>query len=145
MPDGPVEYLVIEFPSNEFHADLVAALNDLVASGTVRILDLVLVAKDGEGNVEALEIDDLDDEVRALFTDLDGEYDGLFGQDDILLAAEALDPGHLAAVMVFENSWAARFVGAMRAAGGVVVANERIPADVIDEALAALATEEASR
>jgi hypothetical protein len=143
MSDGPVEYLVVEFPGDEFHGELVAALNDLVITRTVHILDLVLVAKDLEGNVESLEIDDLDSEVNALFVDLDGEYDGLFGEEDIELAAAALEPGHMAVVIVFENSWAARFVNAMRAAGGVVVANERIPAEVIDAALAGLETQEA--
>jgi hypothetical protein len=143
MSDGPVEYLVVEFPGNEFHRELVAALNDLVTTRTVHILDLVLVAKDLEGNVESLEIDDLAVEVNALFVDLDGEYDGLFGEEDIELAAAALEPGHMAVVIVFENSWAARFVNAMRAAGGVVVANERIPAEVIDAALAGLETQEA--
>ncbi len=143
MSDGPVEYLVVEFPGNEFHGDLVAALNDLVTTRTVHILDLVLVAKDADGNVEALEIDDLDSEINALFSDLEGEYDGLFGEEDVELAAAALEPGHMAAVIVFENTWAARFVTAMRAAGGVVVANERIPADIIDAALAGLETEEA--
>ena len=142
MSDGPVEYLVVEFPGNEFHSDLVAALNDLVTTRTVHILDLVLIAKDADGNVEALEIDDLDSEINALFSDLDGEYDGLFGEEDVELAAAALEPGHMAVVIVFENTWAARFVTAMRAAGGVVVANERIPADVIDAALAGLETEE---
>jgi hypothetical protein len=143
MADGPVEYLVVEFPGTQFHGDLVAALTDLVASGTVRILDLVLVRKESDGTVDSLEIDDLDDEVRALFTDLDGEYDGLFSDEDVALAAEALDPGHMAAAIVFENTWAARFVTALRAADGVVVVNERIPAEIVDAAMAAFATEEA--
>ena len=141
MADGPVEYLVVEFPSTEFHTDLVAALRDLVATETVRILDLVLVRKAADGSVSSIEIDDLDDDARALFTDLDGEYDGLFSDEDVALAADALDPGYMAAAIVFENTWAARFVTALRAANGVVVVNERIPADIVDAAMAGLATE----
>lgn len=141
MTDGPVEYLVVEFPTAEFHSDLVAALRDLVATETVRILDLVLVRKAEDGSVSALEIDDLDDNTRQLFTDLDGEYDGLFSDEDVALAADSLDPGHMAAAIVFENTWAARFVTALRAADGVVVVNERIPAEIVDAAMAVLAEE----
>ena len=96
MPEGPVEYLLVTFPDGQFRGELVASLVDLVDTETIRILDLVVIAKANDGTVTSLEIDDLDDNHRDLFSDLCGEYGGLPSAEEIAFAAEGLDSGQLA-------------------------------------------------
>jgi hypothetical protein len=128
---GPVDYLVVEFPPghSRFTGEMAAALVDLVESDTIRILDLLVLAKDEAGTIEAFEIDDLDqlDEVRALET----EVAELLAEDDVLHLAEAMEPGTTAGVLVWENTWAAPFAAAARRSGGQLVANGRIPIQAI--------------
>ena len=137
MPIGPVEYLVVAFPGNKFKGEIVPALQELEASGTVHILDLVFVRKDADGSLLTLELTDLDEDEAAPFDLVDGEIGGLMSEDDILSAAEMLPENSSAALLVWENTWAARFAQAVRNADGEVLINERIPHAAVMAALEA--------
>ena len=132
---GPVEIAVIAFPENKFTGEIAPALADLVSSGTVSILDLVFVTKDADGNVAAVELSDVDDEVAAPYLDIDGEVQGLLSDEDFEQLGDLLDPDSSALAIVWENSWARAFVSAVRGAGGVLVAHDRIDAETVAAAL----------
>ena len=136
MSIGPVEYLIISFPGNQFRGEIVPALADLIESGTIRILDLVFIKKDADGTVVSFEYDALEE--VAAFAGLDGEAGGLLNEEDIALAAEALEPNSSAALLVWEDTWAAPLAAALRNAGGVLVAGERIPHEIVEAALEGL-------
>jgi translation initiation factor IF-2 len=142
MSIGPIEYVVVGFPGNKFKGEIVPALAELVENGTIRILDLVFILKDEEGNVAAVELADLDpaDEAAAM-ADISEVNAGLLNEDDIALAAEALESNSSAGLLVFENVWATRFAEAVRNANGQLLANERVPYDVVQAALAHAAAE----
>jgi hypothetical protein len=128
---GPVDYLVVEFPPGEanFTGEMAAELVALADAGTIRLLDLLVLQKDADGSVEALELDDLDgvDELRAL----EAEIAEILAADDVVHLAEAMEPGSVAGVLVWENAWAAPFASAARRAGGQLVASGRIPIQAI--------------
>jgi uncharacterized membrane protein len=132
---GPVDLVLLSFPGNQFTGEIAPALGDLVSSGTVRILDLVFITKDADGNVAAVELDQLGD-VGAGFEDVEGEVNELLTEEDIEAAGEELEPNSSAALLMFENTWAARLVSAIRAANGELVAHERIPVSAFQEFLA---------
>ncbi len=139
MPDdiiGPVELAVIEFPGSRFKGEIVPALADLVNEGIVSILDVVFVTKADDGTVLGLELADLDEEDAAAFDDLDGDINGLLSDEDLQIAGEALSPGSSAALIVWENTWARRVVGAIKDAGGRLVAHDRLDAETVQAALA---------
>jgi hypothetical protein len=141
MTRGPIEFIEIVFPGNQFNGGIVPALRELVDSGVVRILDLIFVKKDAAGNVESFELSALAPEESAAFADLDGEIDNLLSTEDILFAGQSLENNSSAGLLVWENVWAAKFADAVRAANGVVVANERIPHTIIEAAFAAAQSE----
>jgi hypothetical protein len=132
MTLGPVEYLVIGFPGSRFKGEIVPALGNLVETGTIRILDLVFVKKDADGTITSFEYDALEE--TSEFGALDGEAGGLLSDDDVALAAEELEPNTSAALLVWEDTWAAPLAEALRDAGGVLIAGERIPHEVVDAA-----------
>lgn len=132
---GPVEYLIVEFPGNKFKGEIVPALAELIESNTIRILDLLFVKKDADGSVTWLELETMDDAEVLPFTDLDGEINDLFNEEDVMLAAELLQPNSSAAMLVFENVWATRLRDAIVNADGRLVDNGRIPAAVVNAAL----------
>ncbi len=136
MPIGPVEYIVVGFPGNQFNGQIAPELIALVESGTVRILDLIFIGKDAEGDVLAFEIDDLPDMVG--FDRLPGEVGGLIGPDDIEFIGSQLEPNSSAALLIWEDVWAAPFASAVLASGGVLLQGARIPHDLIESALDAL-------
>lgn len=131
---GPVDYLVLQMPTDQRDGSIAAALLDLVDTGTVTILDLMVVQKDDSGVVSGIELDALDGELRIFA----GARSGLLDDSDREEAGAALEPGTTAAVLVYENAWARPFVAAAREAGADVVASARIPADVLNSALDAL-------
>jgi hypothetical protein len=137
MSVGPVEYIMIVFPGNRFNGGIVPALQELVASGTIHIIDLLFIKKDADGNLFTFELNALDDEEGAPFDELDGDIGALLSTEDIQLAAQELPNNCSAGLLVWENVWAMRFAEAVRAANGVVVANERIPHAVVEAALQA--------
>jgi hypothetical protein len=109
----------------------------LVDRGTIRILDLVFITKDADGNAAAIEFEDHHD--VALFAALDGEVGGFISDEDIEYAAADLEPNSSAALLVWEDIWATPFVEALRASGGVLIEGSRIPHDLIEAAEAELA------
>jgi len=137
---GPIDYLLVEWPGKQPNGEVAPHLVDLVDRGLIRILDLVFIAKDEEGNVAALELADLGGEVAELAV-FEGAASGLLGDEDVEEAGGVLAPGTSAALLVFENTWAAPFVAAVRRSGGELVASGRIPAE---DLLAALDAAEAN-
>ena len=131
---GPVDYAVIAFPGNQFKGDIAPALADLVEAGTIRIIDAAFVGKDESGEIVALEMTELAPDVQEALDALDIEVEGLFNDEELLAMAEGLDPNTSAAILVWENVWARKVAQAMRDAGGVLVAFERVPHDIVQTA-----------
>ncbi len=137
---GPIDFLLIEFPNERTDGSAAQALLDLVEAGTIRLLDLVVARKEEDGTVEVIDVDAAGD-VTA-FVQFSGARSGLLGEDDVQEAGSAMAPGTTAALIVFENAWAAPFVAAARKNGGEVIASMRIPAQDVMDALDALESEE---
>ena len=137
---GPVEYVVIALPGNRFKGEIVPAVAELVDTGIVRILDVAFIKKDADGNTTMFEYDTLDDVLAFGFADIDGEAGGVLNDEDLELAAEALEPDSSAALIVWEHRWATRVAQAIRDAGGRIVAGERVPDEIVEQALADLTT-----
>lgn len=137
MTFGPLEYIVIGFPGSRPTDDIVPALADLVAAGTVRILDLVVVAKDADGAVAIVEYEDIDG--ADGYIDLEGEVSSVLSEDDAYGVAELLDAGSWAMVILWEDVWAQPFADAVLAAGGRILSGERIPNDLVEASFAELA------
>ena len=131
---GPVDYLIVAFPGNQFRGEIAPALAELVESETIRIIDLAFVGKDAEGDVIAFELTDIDPEVREGFERMGVEVNGLFNEDDLAAAGEELEPNTSAALLVWENIWARDVAQAIRDAGGEVLDFERVPHDVVQAA-----------
>jgi hypothetical protein len=128
---GPIDYILVEWTGAQPNGEALPHLIDLVDRGLIRILDLVFMTKDGDGTVTVLEIGDLG--AGGEFAAFEGASSGLLGDDDLDQAGDVLEPGTSAALLVYENSWAAPFADAVRGSGGELVASGRIPAqDLID-------------
>ena len=139
---GPVDYIVVAFPTDRMRGEAFPLLVDLVDRGIIRILDLVFLRKDEDGTVTTLTQVDLD-RMKVLEAALfDGAASGLLGSDDVAEAAAALDPGTAAGVLVYENVWATPFAAALRRSGGQLVAAGHIPIQALVAALDALDAEE---
>ena len=137
---GPIDYIVVEWPGRQPNGEVAPHLIDLVDRGLIRILDLALIAKDEEGNVVELDLAAVGEDVVELSV-FEGASSGLLGEDDRAEAASVLEPGTSAALLVYENTWAAPFAAAVRRSGGQLVASGRIP---VEDVLAALDAAEAS-
>jgi dihydroorotase-like cyclic amidohydrolase len=136
---GPIDYIVVEWPGRQPTGEAAPHLVDLVERGIIRILDLAFITKAEDGSVAGLEISELGEKVEELKV-FEGASSGLLTDEDTAEAAAALKEGTSAAVLVFENRWAAPFASAVRRSGGQLVASGRIPVQAV---LAALeATEE---
>jgi len=131
---GPVDYLVIEFPGTPTGENL-PLLVDLVDRGIVRILDLVLVKREYDGSMTLLALADADGDGEWDYSVFEGVSAGVLGQDDIDEAGQALEPGHSAAILVYENTWAAPLAVALRRSGAQMVASGRIPVQALLAAL----------
>ena len=131
---GPVDYMIVAFPGNEFRGEIAPALADLVEAGTIRIIDLAFVGKNAEGEIVAFELTDVDPEVREGFEKAGVEVNGLFNEDDLMSAGEELEPNSSAALLVWENLWARDVADKIRGAGGVVLDFERLPHEVVQAA-----------
>lgn len=136
---GPIDYLLVEWPGRQPHGQLAPQLADLVDRGLIRILDLAFIAKGEDGSVAGVELADLGGEVAELAT-FEGAASGLLSDEDIEQAGGVLEPGTSAALLVYENTWAAPFATAVRRSGGQLVASGRIP---VEDVLAALDAAEA--
>jgi Family of unknown function (DUF6325) len=131
---GPVDYMIVAFPGNQFKGEIAPALADLVDAGTIRIIDIAFVGKDANGDTVAFELTELDPEVQKGLDNLGIEVEGLFNEDDLRDAGEALEPDSSAALLVWENVWAREVAQALRNAGGELVAFERLPHHVVQAA-----------
>jgi hypothetical protein len=138
---GPVDYVVVEFPAgaSNFTGEMATELLRLVDSGTIRVIDVLILTKDTDGNVEATELSDVGElgELQALETQLAE----LLAEEDVAHLAAAMEPGSTAGVLIWENLWAAPFASAARHSGGQLIANGRIPIQAI---IAAIQADEAT-
>lgn len=135
---GPIDVVVIGYPRDAPKTgEAVPILLDLVDRGIVRVLDALYVQKDADGTFSGFDLADLDEDTAGDLKAFAGASTGLIHDDDVALAAAEIEPGSAAVMIVYENRWAAEFVSAVRRNGGVVIANERISAQVLYDALEA--------
>ena len=137
MTVGPVSYTVVAFPGNKFNGNVAPEVEKLVNSGLVRVLDLVFVFKDDNGDSVTLEFDQLEDLLP--FGELEGEVGGLITEEDLSHVAEQLPAGNSALAIIWEDLWARPLVEAVRDSGGVVIDTARVPAQLVEAALEELA------
>lgn len=140
---GPIDWLLLEF-DQPFTGRAAGPLLDLVDRGLIRILDLLVVVKDTQGDVVAVEISDLPGDEAAHLEVFVGASSGILGEEDVAAAGEALEPDRRAIFLVYENVWAAPFAAAVREGGGHLVAHGRIPTQEIIAALDELDAAEAT-
>jgi Family of unknown function (DUF6325) len=141
---GPVDWIVVEFPGSRFNGQIAPALLDLVERDLVRVLDLLVLKKDDDGSLEAFELSDLDEGEIGGFREYESELAMLLSEEDVTSLAAAIEPGSSAAVLVWENTWAAPFASAVRRSGGQLVASGRIPIQALLAAVEADEKEEAA-
>jgi hypothetical protein len=136
---GPVDYLVVAFPAGkaDFSGAMASELQALMDSGTVRLLDLLLLTKDADGSVEASELRDADDSEVGQLRAAEADLAVLLAASDIEEIGQVLEPGSAAAVLVWENTWAGPFGSAVRRSGGQLVTSGRIPVQAILAAIEA--------
>jgi len=137
---GPVDYVIVEFPAgaSNFTGEMARELLALVDAGTIRVIDILILVKNDDGSIEAMELSDLDD--LGELQRLEAELAEMLAEEDVEYLAAAMDPGSTAGVLIYENLWAAPFASAARRAGGQLIANGRIPTQAI---LAAIEADEA--
>jgi hypothetical protein len=136
---GPVDYIVVEFPAGkaDFSGEMATELSALVDSDTVRVLDLIVLKKELDGSVEGFESHDFGDGDLSALRELETDLAMLLAEEDVEAIGAALEPGSVAAVLIWENVWAAPFGSAVRRSGGQLVASGRIPIQALAEALEA--------
>lgn len=137
MQLGAVELLVIGFPENHFSGEIAPALADLVGKGTIRLIDVVFVARHDDGSVIGLELSSVDEATREAFAPLLIDGESLIHDDDIADVADALDPGSSVALVLFEHTWANGFRRALVDAGGELIDSFRVAPETIDASRAA--------
>jgi hypothetical protein len=131
---GPVDYILLEWPGRQPKGEVAPMIVDLAERGIIRVLDVAFMVKNEDGSVESIEFGELED---GGFGEFEGASSGLIGPDDLEEAAAALDPGTSAAVLIWENRWAAPVAIALRRSGGQLVASGRIPIQSIMASLEA--------
>jgi Family of unknown function (DUF6325) len=128
---GPVDYVVVEFPAgaSNFTGEMAAELMALVESGTIRLIDILILTKNEDGIIDAMELSDIDElgELQAL----EAQLADLLAEEDVEHLAASIDPGSTAGVLIWENLWAAPFGAAARRSGGQLIATGRIPIQAI--------------
>ena len=139
---GPVDYVVVEFPAgaSNFTGEMAKELLALVDAGTIRVIDVLILTKNEDGSVDAMELSDIPN--LGPLQKVEAELADLLAADDVVNLAAAMEPGSTAGVLIWENLWAAPFASAARRSGGQLIANGRIPIQAIiasieaDEAVA---------
>lgn len=133
---GPIDIVLIAYPADApMTGEAVPMLLDLVDRGIIRVLDVLFVRQNEDGTLSGFEATDLDEDSLGDFKVFEGASSGLLGEDDVATAGETLEPGSAAVMIVYENRWAAPFAAAVRRNGGVLVANQRITAQELMDAL----------
>jgi hypothetical protein len=136
---GPIDIVVIAYPADApMTGEAIPLMTDLVERGIIRVLDVLFVMENEDGTFSGFEAKDLQADRIGDLKFFEGASSGLLGEDDVATAAEALDPGSAAVVIVYENRWAAPFAAAIRRNGGVLVDNQRIPVQELIRALDAV-------
>jgi hypothetical protein len=138
MDMGPVEYAVMAFPGNKFRGAIAPELTRLTQQGIIHIIDLIFIKRDVDGTTRFLELEELDDDEAAAFADVDGDISGLLSEEDLAGIGEEIPPGNSAALIVWENSWAAPLTRALREADGLLLVREHVPDSIVDADLAAI-------
>jgi len=136
MSLGPIEVLMLRFPGNKFRGEIAPALADLVESGTIRVVDLLFAIKDAEGELDVLELKDMEGDL-SVFAPMTSELADTLTEDDAKMLARSIPNNSSAAILLFENTWAKAFVDAVVRANGEVVLNERIPRAAVEALIAA--------
>ena len=142
MTYGPIDFLALDFKTDQLKGEIIPELLELVKNNIVRVIDLVLIQKYEDGHHQAMEMQQLAPDVLALFDPLEVEISGIIQVEDIDNIAEAMENGTNAAILLFENLWAVKFKDAVLRANGRLLAQERIPHQVVEETLEAFAKEE---
>jgi hypothetical protein len=145
MTLGPIDFLALEFPGNKFKGEALKEILELVRAGIIRIIDLVVIVKDRDGSLIVRELKELDPDTVRVLDPLKVEVTSMITRADIDNIAAQLDNNCTAGLMLFENLWALKTKQAMLDAGGKLVMFERIPHDVVEEALAEMAALAASK
>ena len=136
---GPVDWLVVEFPADKanFSGEMARELQSLVERELVRILDLVFIRKDEDGSIDVDELSDVPEGAVGELLANEAAMAMLLAEEDIIAVGEALEPGSIAAVLVWENSWAGPFAASVRRAGGQLIDSGRIPTQALLAAIEA--------
>ncbi|MDQ6771754.1 MAG: DUF6325 family protein [Candidatus Dormibacteraeota bacterium] len=134
---GPVEVAVIEFEGSHFKGEIASGIREAVDRGIVRIIDLVFIAKDEAGSVRSIELDDMETDVAEAMSPITDEVMGLVAETDVSEVGDRLPNNCSAAIIAFEHVWLRRLREAILNANGQVVSQVRIPADIVERALAA--------
>ena len=143
MTYGPIDFLAIEFKTDQLTGEGMAELIELVEKEIVRVIDLVIVLKDEDGEYQVLEVEELDPETLAVFDPLEMEISGIIQMEDIELIAEAIENNTTAALLLYENLWAIKFGEAVTRSSGHMLMFDRIPFEVINETMEMFAQAEA--
>ena len=139
MEVGPVDVLEVAFPGNEFNGEILPALEQLIASGTIRVLDLLFAYKTADGEVGSVELAGITQQYGPLFASVDGDVPGgLLDAEDVEALGEDLQPNSSIALIVWENTWAAPFLAALEGSGAVLLDQSRIPREAVLAALASV-------
>jgi hypothetical protein len=140
MALGPIELVAVKFPGNQFKGEIIPAIQDLVDREIIRVIDVLLVVKDSEGNIASIEAADLPGDRQSELSGVVDDVSGLLGDDDVAAIADQLEPNSSAGLLVFEDIWAVRLRDALKNADAELLMLERIPGAAVEEALAASAT-----
>jgi hypothetical protein len=132
---GPLEFLAIEFPGSHFKGEIMPVLSNLVTKGLIRILDLVFIKKDQNGNVYSFELNEIDKDTAKLFAPFIREIKSMISQDDIQKVGDSLNNNSAAGLLLFEHTWTIKFIEAVKNAQGRLVLDYRIPQEVVEKVL----------
>lgn len=144
MTYGPIDFLALEFKTDQLKGEILPELLELVKNKVVRVIDLVIIQKYEDGHHEAMEMQQLAPDLLALFDPLEIEISGIIQVEDIADVAEAMENGTNAALLLFENLWAVKFKDAVLRANGRLLAQDRIPHEVVEEAMEIFAKAESA-
>lgn len=136
MALGPVDFIVVRFPGNQFSSDIAEGISSLTDAGTIRIIDLLFLAKDASGTSKVVELTDLDDNAYKAWDPIVSDISGLMTDEDALMVADTLEPDSSAVLVLVENTWAVSMVKTIAKAKGDVLISERIPRAVVEELVA---------
>jgi hypothetical protein len=143
MTYGPIDFIALEFKTDQLTGESLPALLELVQKKIIRVIDLVIIVKDQQGQYQVLEMEELAPNTLAIFDPLQVEISGIIQVEDIEIIAEAMEENTTAALLLFENLWAIEFGEAVTRASGRMVMYDRIPFEVVNEMLDMFAQAEA--